>query len=66
MFDRLLSKGGKELATQLVKSLYSEFDVERLERILAIGQTYDEGREEVRFMNEALAALIVERRKADR
>lgn len=64
MFEPLLTN--KTLAAGLVRALYDGFDAETLEEILAVGRTYDEGREEVRCMNEALAALISEKRKADR
>ena len=57
----------KELADMTVSALYATFDVEMLEEILAIGRRYEgeHRREEVLYMNEALAALI-ERRKAER
>jgi hypothetical protein len=49
----------------IVESLYASFDVAALEEILDVGRKYDNGQEEVQYMNEALAALI-EQRKADR
>jgi hypothetical protein len=57
----------KRLAALTVSALYAGFSVEMLERILAVGVGFDVAGapEEVRLMNEALAAEI-ERRKAGR
>lgn len=67
MLDPLLPESKKTLAAGIVANLYAGFDVERLENILAIGRTYEAGgHEEVLLLNEALAALIGEKRKAER
>jgi hypothetical protein len=67
MINANLPAAKRELAARVVASLYRDFDVERLENILAIGRTYEvSGEEEVLYLNEALASLIAERREASR
>ena len=56
----------RELAALSVKALFSTFEVTMLDDVLECGRKYAAGcdSEEVRFMNEALAAEIA-RRKAE-
>ena len=67
--NEALQEAKKECAVRVVRSLYTGFDVEMLERILDVGRKYEpealESREDVLYMNEALA-LEIARRKATR
>ena len=57
----------KELTAMMVRALYASYDTAMLEEILAVGRQYEAGsdREEVLYLNEALASEI-EQRKASR